>query len=142
MFLFFFPDLFSLPYFFPRHVFIFDYSLLFIHIFSFAQSAGVVEYNDCISAKRYTANPNEYPGYDTKQSDGEVPVMLELWGMQSTPSLPSLLGPLLLGVVAPDSVIFMGQIELNCVLILNSTAWNRTVLIFKLRTNAKLNCLK
>ena len=22
---------------------------------------------------------NEYPAYDTKQSDGEVPVMLELW---------------------------------------------------------------
>ena len=28
---------------------------------------------------------NECPRYDTKQSDGEVPVMLELWGMQSTP---------------------------------------------------------
>ena len=33
---------------------------------------------------------NEYRDYDTKNSDGEVPVMLELWGMQSTPSLPSL----------------------------------------------------
>ena len=32
---------------------------------------------------------NEYPGYDTKQSDGEVPVMLELWGMQSTALMPS-----------------------------------------------------
>ena len=29
---------------------------------------------------------NECPRYDTKQSDGEVPAMLELWGMQSTPS--------------------------------------------------------
>ena len=38
--------------------------------------------------------PNECPGYDTKQSDGEVPVRLELWGMQSTPSLPLLPGPL------------------------------------------------
>ena len=38
--------------------------------------------------------PNECPGYDTKQSDGEVPVMLEFWGIQSTPSLPSLQGPL------------------------------------------------
>ena len=37
---------------------------------------------------------NECPGYDTKQSDSEVPVMLELWGMQSTPSLPLLPGPL------------------------------------------------
>ena len=27
---------------------------------------------------------NECPGYDTKQSDGEVPVMQELWGMRST----------------------------------------------------------
>ena len=38
--------------------------------------------------------PNECPGYDTKQSDGEVPVMLGLWGMQSTPSLPLLPSPL------------------------------------------------
>ena len=36
--------------------------------------------------------PNECPGYDTKQSDGEVPAVLELWGMRSTPSLPSLPG--------------------------------------------------
>ena len=28
--------------------------------------------------------------------------MLKLWGMQITPSLPSLLGPLWLGVVAPN----------------------------------------
>ena len=42
------------------------------------------------------------PGYDTKQCDGEVPVMLELWGTRSTPSLPSLPGPLWPGVVAPD----------------------------------------
>ena len=44
----------------------------------------------------------ECPGYDTKQSDGEVPAVLELWGMRSTPSLPSLPGPLWPGVVAPD----------------------------------------
>ena len=29
----------------------------------------------------------ECPRYDTKSSDGEAPVMLELWGMWSTPSL-------------------------------------------------------
>ena len=46
--------------------------------------------------------PIECPGYDIKQSDGEVPVMLELWGIQSTPSLPSLPDPLWPGVVAPD----------------------------------------
>ena len=38
--------------------------------------------------------PNKCPGYDTKQSDGEAPVMLELWGMRSTSSLPSLPCPL------------------------------------------------
>ena len=37
---------------------------------------------------------DEYPRYDTKQSDSKVPVILELWGMRSTPSLPSLPGPL------------------------------------------------
>ena len=62
---------------------------------------------------------NNCSGYDTKQSDGEVPVMLELWGMWSTPSLPSLPGLLWLRVVAPDRVLSMGQIELNWVLMLN-----------------------
>ena len=40
--------------------------------------------------------------YDTKQLDGGVPVILEIWGMQSTRPLPSLLGPLWPEVVAPD----------------------------------------
>ena len=39
--------------------------------------------------------------------------------MQSTPSLPSLPGPLGLKVVAPDRVLSIGQIELNCILMLN-----------------------
>ena len=64
-------------------------------------------------------HPNECPRYDTKQSDGEAQVMLELWGMQSTPSLPSLPGLLWFGVVAPDRIQSMGQIELNYVLMLN-----------------------
>ena len=42
------------------------------------------------------------PGYDTKQSDGEVPVMLEPRRMRSTPLLPSLPGSLWPRVVAPD----------------------------------------
>ena len=46
---------------------------------------------------------NVGPGYDTKQSD----VILVLWGMRSTPSFPSLPGPLLFGVVAPDTVLSM-----------------------------------
>ena len=44
--------------------------------------------------------------------------MLEFWGMWSTPSLPLLPGPLWPGVVVPDRVLSMGQIELNCVLML------------------------
>ena len=75
-----------------------------------AQSAGGVEYTD---------PPNEYPGYDTKQSDGEVPVMLGLWRMWSIPSLPGLLW---FGMIVPDRVY-----ELNRI---------------KLHTYAKLNCLK
>ena len=55
-----------------------------------------------------TPPPNECPEYDTKQSDGEVPAVLEFWGMRSTPSLPSLLGPLWPEVVAPDRALSMG----------------------------------
>ena len=51
---------------------------------------------------------NECPGYDTKLSDGVVPMMLELWGMWSTPSLPSLQGPLWPGVFANDRNRSMG----------------------------------
>ena len=40
--------------------------------------------------------------YDDKQSDGEVPAVVELWGMRRTPSLPSVPGALWPGVVAPD----------------------------------------
>ena len=81
--------------------------------------AGAVEYTNCFSEKGSKTPPSiERPGYDTKQSDGEVPVMLELWGMWSTPSLPSLPGPLWPGVVAPDMVLSMGQIDLNCLLML------------------------
>ena len=45
--------------------------------------------------------------------------MPELWGMWSTPSLPSLPGPLWPGVVAPDRVLSMGHIELKCVFTLD-----------------------
>ena len=61
----------------------------------------------------------EFPGYDIKQSDGEAPVMLELWGMLGTPLLQSHPGPLGPGVVAPDRILSIGQRELNYVLILN-----------------------
>ena len=44
--------------------------------------------------------------------------MLKFWGMQNTSSLPSLPGPLLLGMVEPGRVLYIGQIELNSVLML------------------------
>ena len=64
---------------------------------NFAQSSGTMEYTDCFYAE----------GYDPPH-DGEVPVMLELWGMRSTPSLPLLSGLLWPGVVVLDRALSMG----------------------------------
>ena len=50
--------------------------------------------------------------YDTKQSDVEATVKLELWGMQNTPSLLSLPAPLWPEVVRPNRILSVGQIEL------------------------------
>ena len=75
--------------------------------------------------------PRRVSWYDAQQSDGEAPVILELCDMQSTPLLPSLPSPLWFGVVAPDRVLSMGQIELNSVLMLNWVVWNRTVYMYK-----------
>ena len=62
----------------------------------------------CSRVTPHPTPPNECPGYDAKQSDVEVPVMLELLGMWSTPSLPLLPGPLWLRVVAPDRALLKG----------------------------------
>ena len=118
------------------------------------QSAWTAEYTDCIFAEGYDS-PNVCPGYDTKQSDDEASIMLELWGKWSTPLLiPSPLRP---RVVAPDRVLSIVQIELNCstelfeiklfwhltvckqktVLMLNWIVWNRTVHTYKM--NLALN---
>ena len=105
------------------------------------QPAGAAEYTNFIFAEEWYSH-NECPGQDTKQSGGEAPVMPEPWEMRNTSSLPSHPGPLWPGVVAPDRDLSIGQIELNCVLMLNWIVWNRTVLTFKLRTYAKLNRLK
>ena len=62
---------------------------------TFAQLAEAVEYTICFSAEGMRSTPfNECPRFNTKQSDGEFPVMLKLWGIQSTPSLPLLPGPI------------------------------------------------
>ena len=66
---------------------------------SLVQSAGDAEYTDSIIANRKDS-PNDCLAYDTKRSDGEAQVMLELWGIRSTPSVLSLPGPHWPGVKA------------------------------------------
>ena len=44
--------------------------------------------------------------------------MLELWEMQSTPLIASLIGSLWPGVIAPERVLSMSQQGLKCVLML------------------------
>ena len=66
------------------------------------------------SLQKYMTPINKCPVYDTKQSDGEVPVMLELWGVRSIPWLPSLLGPLWPGVIAPNKGPVYGSKENQC----------------------------
>ena len=52
-----------------------------------------------------------YSGYETKPSDGAIPV-LELWGMESISSYQLLPVPLWSGVVVPVKLPSMGQMEL------------------------------
>ena len=49
---------------------------------TFALSAGAAENTDYFSADPI---PNECPGYNNKQSDGEVSAMLELWEITLVP---------------------------------------------------------
>ena len=63
--------------------------------------------------------PNECPGYDTKQSDGEVPVMLELWGNVEYPFISIAPGPFWPGMVAPDKGPIYELNRTNGILILN-----------------------
>ena len=78
--------------------------------------------------------PNECPLYDSKKSDGEASIMLELWRMRITPSLLSIPGPLWPSVVAPNKVLSMSQTEtvwhLNYVLMLSWIVRNRTDFTF------------
>ena len=88
-----------------------------------AQSAETAKYTDCISAEGQDS-PKECPGYDIKQSEVKASVILELWGIRITPSLLSVPGQLWPGMVAPDRVLSMGQIERNCVITLNRIVSN------------------
>ena len=61
------------------------------------------------------------------------PIMLELWGMWSTPSLPSFPGPFWSGVVAPNRVLSESNRtlwHLNKWLMANWIAWNKTAKSF------------
>ena len=72
--------------------------MIIVHLFCPAQLADI----NCISAGRF----HKCPGYDTKQSDGEAPV-LELWGNVRYPFIA-----IIPRVVAPARVLSMCQIEL------------------------------
>ena len=65
-------------------------------------------YTNYFSAGGKTLPTKNVLGYDTKQSDGEVLVMLEFGGVRSSPSLLSLSGPLGPGMVAPNRTLSMG----------------------------------
>ena len=54
--------------------------------------------------------------------------MLELWDMRSTPPLSSLPDPLRPGVLVPDKVLSIDQIELNFVRMIMWIVWNRTII--------------
>ena len=111
-------------FFFPN--FEFDHKWMASIDYIIDQSAGAVEYTECTSEEDNTPHPtNDCRGYNIKQSDGEVPLILELWGMRSTASLTSLPGTP--AVLVPYRVLSMDQIELNCILMLNWIVWNRTV---------------
>ena len=49
-----------------------------------AWSVWAAGYTDCISAEGYDST-NACPQHDPKRSDHEPPLMIELWGMRSTP---------------------------------------------------------
>ena len=71
-------------------------NLLIYEYFWPSRLSGGLQNIPTASLQRGKTSANGCPDYDTKQSDGEAPVMLELWGMQSTslwPSLLSLLWP-------------------------------------------------
>ena len=85
---------------------IFDWTLLANNNLS-GQPAMAVKYTDCISAVGYAPHHNECPRYDTKQSEGEALVILELWWIPFISITPGS------GAVSPDWVLSMCQIEVS-----------------------------
>ena len=70
------------------HMYIYCY-IMFTHLH---QLSGPVGWGRRIHRLHFWRGirPHECPGYDIKRYDSEAPVMLELWGKRSTPSLPAL----------------------------------------------------
>ena len=58
----------------------------FTHKHQSCSVSWAVEYTDCFSAEAIRPPSKRISWYDTKQSDGEVPIMPEFWGMWSTSS--------------------------------------------------------
>ena len=74
----------------------------------FAQSTGALGNTPTAFLQRGKTPTQRVFWYDIKQSDGEVQVMLELWGMRSITLLPLFPGPLGPEMVAPDRALSMG----------------------------------
>ena len=81
--------------------------VLFMSQKTFPQSAGVVEYIDCLSANGKTLPTMSV--LDMTLDIMLVRFQLGLWGMPSSPSLPLLPGLLRPRMVVPDGVLSMGQ---------------------------------
>ena len=106
------------------------YIYIYMHLYLYMNAifphwmAFVFRNQTCLVGRGVRTHPtNECPRYDTKRYHGQALIMLELWGMRSTPSLPSHPGL---------QVLCMGWIELNGVLMLNWIAWNK--IIFDIKT--------
>ena len=86
-----------------------------IYIYIYIYSTEPVEYTDCIWAKEEDNPTLEYRGYDIKESDTEIPVLLELWGNAEYPFI----------AIAPTSnLIRSGSTSKSPINALNRTVWH------------------
>ena len=116
------------------HIYIYIY--IYIHIYIYIYTFSLFHFlfprrlflYNTLTTYLQRSKPHQWmSSYDTKQSDCEFPVLLEVWGILGVPlslSFPGLPWP---GVVVPDMVLSKGKIELN---------WEEKM------NYAKLNCFK
>ena len=88
----------------PSYIFIFKFLSISVYVYMYLSCpvGWGCRLHRLDPSRGIKKNLNVCPGYDTKQSDGEAPVMLELWKIRSTSSLSLLSGQLWPGVVAND----------------------------------------